>query len=132
MGNRAGAKDAAHVRLHHWWMESEAYRDLKPVSRCLLHELMRLAGRDKNGRVSLGRRRAAPLLRVNPDTVTSAYEELVEHGFIQLSREEEWQQGKEREWRVTILPCNGHEPTHDWQQWQPGQPVRKPPRRRPG
>jgi len=35
--------------LHHWWMESEAYRDLKPVSRCLLHELMRLAGRDKTG-----------------------------------------------------------------------------------
>jgi len=51
----------------------------------------------------------------------------VEHGFIQLTREEEWQQGKEREWRVTILPCNGHEPTHDWQQWQPGQPVRKAP-----
>jgi len=54
----------------------------------------------------------------------------VEHGFIQLTREEEWQQGKEREWRVTILPCNGHEPTHDWQQWQPGQPVRKATRRR--
>lgn len=128
----ANTKDAPHVRLHHWWMESEAYRDLKPVARCLMHELMRLAGRDKNGQVSLGRRRAASILKANPRTVTTAYAELVEHGFLVLTKHEDWQRGTEREWRVTVLPCNKQEPTHDWKQWQPGHPVRHPPRKRPG
>ena len=63
------------------------------------------------------------LLRVSEKTAQNAFYELIEHGFIVLTKGEIYVQRKAREWRLTIEPCNEREPTDDWRQWEPGKAV---------
>jgi len=77
----------------------------------------------RNGHLSISTRRAVELLRVSENTVKNAFYELVEHGFLALSKGEVLAQRMAREWRLTIEPCNGREPTDDWRNWEPGKPV---------
>ena len=117
--NRKGS----YIRKWAVWMESPAYRDLKPPARCLLDEFLLIYRPGRNGYLSISVRNAVKRLRVSENTAKNAYYELVEHGFLVLAKGEIYAQRKAREWRLTIEPCNGHEPTDDWRQWEPGKPV---------
>lgn len=112
------------------WTDSPAYRDLKPPARCLLDEFQLIYRPGRNGRLSIGTRRAAELLRVTENTASNAFHDLVEHGFIVLTNGQLWMERKAREWRLTIEPCNGREPTDDWRHWEPGKPVAVVPRKK--
>ena len=105
------------------WMESPAYRDLRPAARCLLDEFQLIYRPGRNGSLNISTRQAKGLLRVSENTASNAFYELVEHGFLALTKDEIFMQRKTREWRLTIEPCNGLEPTDDWRHWEPGKPV---------
>lgn len=106
------------------WLESPAYRDLTPLARCLLDEFLIIYTPTRNGKLSMPTRRAAHRLGVTENTVLSAFDDLVEHGFVVMTKGELWIERRAREWRLTMLTCNNHEPTDDWKFWEQGKPVR--------
>ncbi|WP_415355641.1 hypothetical protein [Halioglobus sp. Uisw_031] len=118
------------IQKHEEWMESPAYRDLNPVARCLLEEFQRVYLPGRNGRLVLSVRQASERIRANKDTIARAFHTLAEHGYIALEKGEYWQESKAREWRLTIEPTNGREPTDEWRLWQPGAPVASLPKKK--
>lgn len=106
------------------WLESPAYRALRPLARCLLDEFLIIYRESRNGDLTLSTRAAAQRLGVSENTVLPAFDQLVEHGFLEMTRGEVWVERKAREWRLTIMPSQGQEPTDDWRRWAPGNPVR--------
>ncbi len=101
-------------------LNSPAYLDLKPPARALLVEFLRIHRPTRNGRLSISTRESTTRLNVTEPTALKAFAELAEHGFIRLTNNESWQERKAREWELTMLPVNNHEPRHDWMQWIPG------------
>ena len=98
--------------------ESEAYRNLTLVARCLLDELQGIYLPQRNGRLVLSVATASQRLNASYKPVSRAFAELVEHGFIECTKGSNWKDGKTREWRVTYEPCEGREPTHEWKLWE--------------
>ena len=100
-------------RIYRDMFESDAYRSLRCVERCLLHELHALYLPSRND-VFLSTRDASKRLRVNADTARKAFHVLENRGFIKLTRGQLWQQRKAREWRLTFESYKDREPTDDW------------------
>lgn len=113
------------------WFNSEAYRDLTPLARCLLMEFQNVHYNGRNGRLSISVENAARRLNVTQKTARAPFHELAEHGFIVLTRGEYWQERIAREWRLTFYGCSGREPTDEWRFWKPEQPVVEIPKRTP-
>lgn len=124
-------RTGSHIRKYEVWVSSPAYRDLSCPARCLLDEFQRIYRKGRNGRLVISQRQAAELLGVHKNTATKAFDELVEHGFLALSKGERWQENKAREWRLTIEGTDGHAPTDDWANWKPGKPVATLPKKQP-
>ena len=122
-------RKGGYVRKWEEILSSPAYRDLRPVDRCVLEELQRLYRPNRNGHLSLSVRNAEKLVHANKDTITKAFDKVAAHGFIELARGEYWQEGKAREWRLTFEPCNGREPTDEWRTWEPGKIIYSTPKR---
>ena len=96
-------------------VESKAHRSLCPVAKCLLSEFLVLHHRTKaNGKLNLSVDTAAKHLGKNRKTVMSAYHELVEHGFLECTVGDVYQERLARLWRITFLPWDGREPTDEW------------------
>ena len=89
------------------------------MSRSLLFEFMSIFTPKRNGTLSISLRRGARLIGVNKDTLSKAYKQLEEHGFIELQRGENWQQGEAREYRLTFEMANGRAATDEWKNWMP-------------
>jgi len=124
-------RGGGYIRKWEEILSSPAYRDLKPVERCLLEEFQRIFRPHRNGTLSISGTRAAELLNVTDTTALKAFKVLTEHGFIALVRGEYWMERKAREWRLTFEGCNGKEPTDEWRNWEPGQPVASLPQKKP-
>ena len=100
-------------RVYRDMFESDAYRSLCCVERCLLHELQALYLPSRND-VFLSVRDAAFRLGVHKDTASKAFYVLEKTGFIRLTRGQLWQQKLSREWRLTFEPYKDREPTDNW------------------
>ncbi len=110
--------------LYRHYTSSPAYRDLKPPAKVLLLEFLESCfPQERNGRLSISVKNAAEKLNVSKPTAIRAFNELAEHGFIVLVNGERWQERKAREWRLTIMPCNGREPSNEWEQWNSESPA---------
>lgn len=108
-----------HIRLNDSLLESAAYLDLKPPARALLVEFLRIHRPSRNGRLSISTREATERMNVTEPVALKAFLELAEHGFIRLTNSELWQERKAREWELTMLSVNNHEPRNDWMMWKP-------------
>ena len=76
------------VRLEHSLLISNAYRALKPLARALIIEISMLYNGKNNGSLYLSVRDAADRLGVSDhSSVTSAFDQLQELGFIEISKE---------------------------------------------
>ena len=76
------------VRLEHSLLISNAYRALKPLARALIIEISMLYNGNNNGSLYLSVRDAADRLGVaDHSSVTSAFDQLQEFGFIEISKE---------------------------------------------
>ena len=111
-----------YVIRHSQWIESDAYRTLSLTARCLLEEFQFVYLPRRNGRIRLPVSTAAERLAVCENTARRAFDELLERGFITITEEADWINGQAREFRLTIEPCNGREPTDEWRNWTPETP----------
>jgi hypothetical protein len=109
-----------YVKIYDDILNSPAYLDLKPPARALLIEFLRICRPSRNGRLSISTREAQKRLRVTEPVALKAFDELAAHGFIRLINHENWQERLAREWELTMISMNNHEPRNDWMQWQPG------------
>lgn len=106
-------------------LSSPAYRDLKPVARCLIEEFQRIYRPGRNGQLSISTKNAATLLNVTEPTAIKAFIEVEQHGFIKLSEGHSWVERRAREWRLTFEPGNkNQEPTDEWRDWRPKKNIR--------
>jgi hypothetical protein len=119
MGKQQASKEH-HIRLHDSLLNSAAYLDLKPPARALLIEFLRIHRPSRNGRLSISTRDAMARINVSEPTAIKAFEELATHGFIRLKNHENWMERKAREWELTMLQVNNHEPRNNWMQWEQG------------
>lgn len=104
------------------FLESAAYRDLRPPARCLLEEFQLIFLPSRNGQLSICTRTASERLNVSEPTAIKAFKDLVSHGFIILKNHHIWTQRKAREWALTFEPVDGREPTDEWKVWDPDKP----------
>lgn len=79
---RRKIKYEQHVRLHHWLLNTAAYRSLSPPARALLVELMSIYNGTNNGRLALSVRDAGTACCVSKNTAARAFRELTDRGFI--------------------------------------------------
>ena len=116
------------LQIFHEMFESDAYRSLNCVERCLLSELISLQIPGFREDVFLSTRHAARRLGVHPDTGRKAFHTLARKGFIKLTRGELWQARMAREWRLTFRSYRGREPSDEWRDFkktpEPKQQVR--------
>jgi hypothetical protein len=129
-GRRINAKgrstnNGRHIQLTHFMLQSVAWRSLRPIERALYIEvLLRYTGFN-NGSIGLGVREAGEALYAKPHTAGTAFDVLVERGFLALGKDSSFGQKKlTREWRVTSLPMGPWDaptssPTHDYMRWRP-------------
>jgi len=111
------------IKIESKWFESPAYRDLRPVAKCLLNEFLNIYRPTINGKLSLSTRNAAERIGVAENTVINAYHDLVEHGFLILTSHQKWMQGMAREFELTVRGIDVRAPKDSWREWKPGKPV---------
>ena len=83
---RAKRGSGRHVQLPEWVQATEAWATLPPGPRALYIELKRRYNGFNNGEIFLSHRDAASALNVGRDTVGKYFTELVERGFIIVTR----------------------------------------------
>ena len=111
------------IMIESKWFESSAYRDLRPVAKCLLIGFLNIYRPTRNGSLSLSTRNAAERIGVAENTVINAYHDLVEHGFLILTSHQNWMQGMAREFELTVRGIDVRVAKDSWKQWKPGKPV---------
>ena len=97
--------------------KSEAYRDLTPVARVLLNELLYIHRPERNGYIAFGVRPAMKACKCGQGAITTAFRDLQSHGFIVATAWESYQQGLSREWKLTFREAYNKAPTHEWRRW---------------
>lgn len=127
-------REARHVRLYHWLMETAAWKSLGPTERALYVELARRYIGTNNGRIILSVRDAATELRLGHSTVQRALQALQDRGFIVVVRKGHfWGQVRTAtEWRLTEFNCDvtGALATKEFTRWQPEKQNSVPPEER--
>jgi hypothetical protein len=128
--NAKGRNKGGFVMVHHFLMNSPAYRDLSGTSVKLLLHLMRLScgnngygfGKGEPGQLFLAEREAAEAIGVARNTVSKAFLDLVEHGFLRPVSVGHFHV-KTRvatTWRLTFEPHpqGRRGPTNEWRDYQ--------------
>ena len=112
---------AKHIRLYRYMFQCPAYRALKPVERCALHELMFRYNGQNNGDVGLSVREAAELVHSSTNTAQRALSRLQDLGFIRVKQKGSFDQKARHStrWILTMYPYNNQDETKDFMRWKP-------------
>lgn len=100
--------------------ESYVYESM-PATAKVLMDLLQMQWRNDRP-VGYGVREAAQKIGCHNDTAAKAFKTLCERGFIVCHAESLFNSktgSKSREWRLTWMPFEGRNPTHNWEKWQP-------------
>ena len=130
-GRRKG--EGQYFALPYAMARHEAFRSLSGPALKVLIELrcrftVRGDGSNNNGELTLSLDEAARLLGLGKATVSRAFDELAQAGFIEKTRQGQWYGRKASQWRVTDQPMQGAIPTRDWQKPKAGNPQSVPKR----
>ena len=108
------------IQKKRFLFESEAFRALTCMSRCLLDEFMFRYNGSNNGHIIMSVREAGGRLNCSKDTVTKSLRELEEKGFIRCRQKGAFTCKKRHasEWVVTEYELNGKPATKDYMHWQ--------------
>lgn len=123
--NKTGRNKNAprHVRLHHWVIDSPAYRSLSLAGRCLLVELYAFYNGSNNGDVFLSCRLAADRLHIGKSSTARAFRELIAKGFIKPKQRGAFSVKMKPKfsttWVLTEFPYLDKLPTMEFRHWQP-------------
>lgn len=109
------------VLLHHWMLNSPAWRSLGPASRAIYLELAKIYNGSNNGEIGLGVRRVARLIHIAKDTASKCFRELEAKGFIRrnVCGSFDWKLKHETTWILTEHPFGSALATRDFMRWQP-------------
>ena len=122
-------KGPAFLQIFHFVYDCAAYRDLDTVARTLYAAIRRRYNGSNNGTIALGCRDAADELNVAPRTVSRAFRDLEEHGFVRVGADSTFDQKRlSREWLLTELrdDRDGTAATRDFMSWAPNPEVPLP------
>lgn len=111
--------DAAHVRLHHWMMQSEAWQTLSPEGRSVLVALYSLYTGTNNGSLFLSVREAAQRANCSKNKAAKGLRDLLDRGFIR-SKEKGFLGAGVRmasTWILTEFPHANQLPTKEFMSW---------------
>jgi predicted transcriptional regulator len=100
--------------------DSCAYESM-PATAKVLMDLLHMQWRNDRP-VAYGVREAAKKIGCKPETACKAFKVLEARGFIVRETESLFNSktgSKAREWRLTWMPFEYLNPTHDWEKWQP-------------
>lgn len=117
--------------LRHDMLDHPSYLDLGPLARAMLIGIGRKHDSFNNGRIGYGDLdvKKEGLARNNV-TIRKGFEELCEHGFIELVRLASYSPNLDEasarrvsEWRLTFFKTPNGPATNDFQRWRPGEQV---------
>ena len=100
--------------------ESYTYESMSPTAKVLM-DLLQMQWRNDRP-VAYGVREAGQKIGCKPETAGKAFKVLQERGFIVCETESLFNSrtgSKAREWRLTWMPFDFRNPTHDWEKWKP-------------
>jgi hypothetical protein len=124
--NRKGRNIAAgdqYFPLSYAMARSTAFRRLSgPALKVFIEVRTRFNG-GNNGELTLSLDEAASKLGIGKGTAQRAFAELVDKGFIRMTRKGQWFGRRATAWRVTDKGGDGEAPTNDWRTWQPPRPL---------
>lgn len=127
-GGKRSQSGGRFVALREWMMRTEAWASLKPGPRALFVELARRYTGSNNGKIYLSRRDAATALNVGRDTVANYFADLIDRGFIVITRGHclgPEGVGQSSTYRLTYESCEGAAATKDFMAWKNQNPRRK-------
>lgn len=129
---KGGHGTLPYVQLHHWLLESAAWRDLTPNARAVYIELkMRYRGAN-NGDLALSTRDAGTAIKVSNSTAARAFQELIDHGFVAVAEDSSFSRKvrQSRRYRLTEAANDRvgepREATKEFMRWAPQEPARNP------
>ena len=117
--------DGQYLPIPYTMANCEAFRSLSGHALKVWVELRSRYNGANNGRVSLSYQNAADLLHISKSSVTRAFHELKEKGFVKLRRQGQWYGRLAAEYVLTDQSFEGNKPTRDWQAWKPVQKGKK-------
>ena len=114
-------RDAKHVRMYWWLLDSAAYRHLSCYGRALLVEFIYRHNGENNGTITMSVREAAELMGVALNTAVNALAELQDKGFIRPAKPGSFNLKRRHatEWTMTMYAVGDAKPTKDFMQWKP-------------
>jgi predicted transcriptional regulator len=80
------SKQQRFVQLHHWLLNTAAWKDLSAVERSIYVELLFRYNGQNNGRIGYSARTAANALKIGKATAARALRSLQSHGFIVVEK----------------------------------------------
>lgn len=111
--------EGQYVPLPHAMLQSPAWRSLSGGAVRVFLELRSRYNGANNGQLSLSSQQAADLLGMSKSTVSRAFKELIEKGFLKLRVRGQWYGRRAAEYVVTDRSYQGHPASRDWQRWNP-------------
>ena len=99
--------------------ESYSYESM-PATAKVLMDLLQMQWRNDRP-VAYGVREAGQKIGCKPETAGKAFKVLQDRGFIVCETESLFNSrtgSKAREWRLTWMPFECRNPTHDWEKWK--------------
>ena len=100
--------------------ESDSYKSMTPTAKVLM-DLLHMQWRP-NKLIAFGVREAGKNIGCKPETAGKAFKMLQDRGFIFCETESLFNSktgSKAREWRLTWMPFECRDPTHDWEKRKP-------------
>ncbi|MBL4787459.1 MAG: hypothetical protein JKY49_18805 [Cohaesibacteraceae bacterium] len=115
------SRDARHVRLYYWMMQSLAWQVLRPADRAVYIQLQMRYNGTNNGFLAFSVRDAARECNISNSTAGRCFINLQNKGFIVISTPSSFGQKlrKATEYRLTVCSCDktGELATKDFMKW---------------
>ncbi len=114
-----------HIRIYHRITGSRAWQAASGNAIKLLIAVMRLNNGENNGSLFMSVRTGAAETGLSTKTVTKAFAELEDLGFLASTERGHFARkgGPATRWRLTWVAWPGHcGPTNDWEKWTPKKP----------
>jgi hypothetical protein len=86
MSRKQQNKQLRFVQLHHWVLNTQSWKDLNVIERCLYIELLKRYNGQNNGEIGYSARLAAQDLKIGKDAAAKGLRGLQAHGFIVVEK----------------------------------------------
>lgn len=111
---RESRKYPQHLRLPSEMLQHEKFRTLSSSAVKVLLEICTRHNGFNNRKIVCSYNQLAKPLKLGKATIKKASDQLIEHGFLKITKKGYYTGRRATEWEITFLPSEGYEPTHMW------------------